>query len=58
MNKERINQIMNTSGIDEVYYNGRPVWIQNVENDFAQVGFIDSFEEKTVPILDLYEKKL
>ena len=42
----------------DIFYNERPVWIQEVNNDIAKIGFIDNFEEKNVHIEDLYEKNL
>jgi len=56
MNLERINTILNNKEKCDVFYDERVVWIQGINNTIAKVGFIDNFEEKDVPIVDLYEK--
>ena len=58
MNKQRISEILNQKNLNEVYYNERPVWIQEVNDNIAKIGFIDSNEEKDVYIEDLYESDL
>lgn len=57
MNLERINEILNKKQIRDIYYNNRPVWVQEINNDVAKVGFVDNNEEKDVLIKDLYEKE-
>lgn len=42
----------------DVYYDERPVWVQEVHDNIAKVSFIDNFEEKDVYIEDLYENDL
>lgn len=56
MNLERINEILNKKQIRDIYYNNRSVWVQEINNDIAKVGFVDNNEEKNVLIKDLYEK--
>lgn len=58
MNLSRIHELVNTRNKVDVFYDERPVWIQEVNNNMAKVGFIDNFEEKDVFIEDLYEKDL
>lgn len=57
MNLERVNSILNNKEKVDIYYNNRPVWIQeiNYNNKTAKVGFVDNFEESDVFIKDLYE---
>lgn len=55
MNLEQINSILNNDDKHDVFYNNRAVWIQGINSHMAKVGFVDSFEEKDVPIADLYE---
>lgn len=55
MNFERINSILSNKEKCDIFYDERVVWIQGVNNDVAKVGFVDNFEEKDVPIKDLYE---
>ncbi len=58
MNSERILEILKNKELHDVYYNERPVWIQELESNVAKVGFIDNNEEKNVYIEDLYENNL
>ena len=55
MNKQKVNQILNSKQKTDVFYNNRPVWIQAVNDNIATVGFIDNFEEMSVNVEDLYE---
>ena len=57
MNLERINYILSHDEKCDVFCDERVVWIQGVNSDIAKVGFVDNFEERNVPINDLYEKK-
>lgn len=58
MNKQRINEILNHRSVNEVFYNEKPVWIQEVNDNIAKIGFLDGSEEKDVYIDDLYESNL
>ena len=58
MNKQRITQILNQKNLNEVYYNQRPVWIQELKDNVAKIGVMDTNEEKDVYIEDLYERDL
>ena len=58
MNIKRVNEIINNKEICDVYYNNKPVWIQEVNNEFVKIGFMDLNEEKHVNVNDLYEKIL
>ena len=55
MNKQKVNQILKSKQKTDVFYNNRPVWIQELNNNIATVGFIDNFEEMSVDVEDLYE---
>ena len=54
MNIERVHAMLDNKEKIDVYYNERPVWVQEINNDMAKVGFIDTFEEQDVYIKDLY----
>ncbi len=56
MNRNRIYEIMKNKEIRDVYYQDRPVWVQEVNNDVAKVGFMDGRSEIDVPIADLSER--
>lgn len=59
MNIKRISQILKTKEKCDVYYEDKPVWIQELNNNMnmAKVGFIDGSGDKDVFIEDLYENK-
>ena len=46
MNSNRVSEILKNKELHDVYYNDRPVWIQDVKDNIATVGFIDTNEEK------------
>ena len=56
MNRNRIYEIMKNKEITDVYYENRPVWVQEVNNDVAKIGFMDGRSEIDVPIADLSER--
>jgi len=58
MNTKRIFEIVKNKDIHEVYYEDKPVWIQEVKDNIARIGFLDGSGEKNVYIEDLYEESL
>ena len=53
---EKALEILKSKEKYDVFYDNRPVWIQEVENNnIAKVGFIDGPDEKDVYLKDLYE---
>lgn len=58
MDINRVQAILNNKEKREIFYDDRPVWIQELAEDKAKVGFVDNFEEKDVYIKDLYERDL
>lgn len=58
MDTKKILEIMKNKELKDIYYNDRPVWIQELNNNMARVGFIDNNEEKEVYADDLYESEL
>lgn len=58
MNLERLHTMLNNKEKVNVYYDERPVWVQEIHDNIVKVGFIDNFEEKDVYIEDLYEDDL
>jgi len=56
MNITRVTEIIKNKEIKDIYYDDRPVWIQEINNNVAKVGFIDNNEERDVYIKDLYEE--
>lgn len=58
MNLERVHALLKSKEKIDVFYNDRPVWIQEIKDNIARIGFIDNFQEKDISIEDLYEKDL
>ena len=58
MEINRVYSILNNDEKFDVFYEDRPVWIQEISGSRAKVGFVDNFEEKDVYIKDLYERNL
>ena len=58
MELNRLNSILNNKEKVDIFYEDRPVWIQEISNTKAKVGFIDNFVEQDVFIKDLYEREL
>ena len=58
MNSNRVQAILSNKEKCDVFYEENPVWIQEVNNDMARVGFIENNLEKDVFIKDLYERSL
>lgn len=58
MHTKRVFEIVKSKDIQEVYYEDKPVWIQEVKDNIAKVGFLDGSGEKNVYIEDLYEDTL
>lgn len=58
MDLNRVNSILNNKEKCDIFYRDRPVWIQEISDTTAKVGFVDNFEEKDVFIKDLYERDL
>lgn len=58
MNRKKVCEIIENREIKDIYYEDRPVWVQEVNNNIAKVGFIDNNEEKDVYVEDLYEVNL
>lgn len=56
MDKYRIHEILGNKEIKDIYYQDEPVWIQEVDNNVARIGFLNSPDYKNVYIKDLYEK--
>ena len=58
MEINRINSILSNKEKTDIFYGTRAVWIQELNQDRAKVGFVDNFEEQDVFIKDLYERNL
>ena len=58
MNLNRVHELINNREKFDVFYDERPVWIQEINKNVAKVGFIDNFEERDVFVEELYEKDL
>lgn len=55
MNIQRIHEILENKEKCDVFYEDKPVWIQEINDNIAKVGFIDGSGDKNIYIKDLYE---
>lgn len=55
MNIKRAFEIVNNKEICDVFYNNEPVWIQELDNNKATIGFMNFKEVENVNIEDLKE---
>lgn len=55
MEYARIYEILKNKDIQEIYYEDKPVWIQELKGNTATIGFLDGSAERDVYIEDLYE---
>ena len=51
-------KILKSKEISEIYYDERPVWVQEVNGNIATVGFINSDKPQDLYVEELYEKNL
>lgn len=58
MKVQRINEILKNKEKCDIFYQDKPVWIQELNDNMATVGFIDGSGDKDVYIEDLYESNL
>ena len=58
MDFNRVQTILNNKEKIDIFYEDRPIWIQELSQDKAKIGFVDNFEERDVFIKDLYERDL
>lgn len=58
MNFQRIHEILKNKEKCDVFYEDKPVWIQELNDNIAKVGFIDGSGDMDVYIQDLYEDNL
>lgn len=58
MNEQRLTEILGSNKPIDVFYNTKPVWIQEVIGQTVTVGFMDGTQPKNVLMSDLYEKDL
>jgi H-type small acid-soluble spore protein len=55
MDNKRVREIINSLGVIEVLYQGRPVWIEDVDGSLAQVRYLDARDSFEVPVGELKE---
>lgn len=55
MNTRRINEILRNKEKCDVFYKDKLVWIQELNDDIAKIGFVDGSGDKDVDADDLYE---
>ena len=58
MTKKRAFEIFYSKEIKDIYFNDNPIWIQEINNNKAKVGFLDSKDTKDIYINEIYERNL
>ena len=58
MEIKRVREILKNKEKCDVFYEDNPVWIQELNNTTAKVGYIDGSGDKDVYVKDLYESEL
>lgn len=57
MRMDRAKEIVESTGVIDVHYQGRPVWIEGLEDGKAVVSFLhDRDRHLVVPVADLVEQ--
>lgn len=55
MNNNQAMRIIKSHGVIEVLHQGRPVWIEEVQDYEARIKYLDSGQEQMVRLEDLQE---
>ena len=55
MDIKRANEIIKNKEIRDIYYKDKIVWIQEINNNFAKIGFLDGSADKNVSVQELSE---
>lgn len=55
MNTKRVHEILKNKEKCDVFYEDKPVWIQELNDNIAKIGFIDGSGDVDVYVEDLYE---
>lgn len=55
MDNKRVQEIINSLGVIEVIYQGRPIWIEDIDGSLAQVRYLDTEDSFEVPVGELEE---
>ena len=55
MEKQRVQEILETSEKIEVKYNGEPVWIEGIKSNTANVTVMGTCKTMDVPFMSLEE---
>lgn len=54
---DRAREIMESKGVIEVFYQGHPVWIEQIEQYTARIRMLDNNQQLNVPINMLAESE-
>lgn len=55
MDEKRAREIVDSLGVIEVMHNGKPVWIENITGNEAQITYIEGNETVDVSLNQLVE---
>jgi len=54
----RAREIFNNNNVVDVFYENEPVWIQEINDNIAKVGYVNKSVTQDVYLEDLYERNL
>jgi len=55
MDNQRAREIIHSLGVIEVLHQGSPVWIEGLDDNMAEVKYLDSEKRTMVPVTELAE---
>ncbi|MCK9313311.1 MAG: H-type small acid-soluble spore protein [Methanocorpusculum sp.] len=56
MDNKRAREVINSLGVIEVLYQGRPVWIEDIDGSLAQVRYLDDRDSFEISVGELQER--
>ncbi len=57
MDSRQVKKIMHSTAIRDVYYQGRPVWVEGMFGSLAEVRFRDNGDRLQLPVSVLTNEK-
>lgn len=57
MEKHRAEEIFNSKGVIEVFHKNALVWIEQIDEEMANIEYLDDLSTNRVGIEELYEKQ-
>ncbi|NLU49181.1 MAG: small, acid-soluble spore protein, H family [Syntrophomonadaceae bacterium] len=55
MQTERAREIVDSLGVIEVLHQGSPIWIEQLDGEFAEIRYLETGRRTRVPVHELVE---